>query len=125
VLHDRVLKKLRVHDRTADAALLEASYERTAPTLYALKAATSAETSRSLAAILMSADAGWWGSRFSSSSVNDSLEKERVQGGTAFPSMEHAIGGRSFPAIVFNPLVVIAMTLACHAGAIVRLKTHL
>ncbi len=139
VLHNTLIHDLRIVDRTDEAALLERSYDARDRRTYVLRPDLPAATLDRLAAILMSPDAGWWGSAFATAGVNASLEAVRqaanapdpepVSGWRAvltdrsdFPALTRRVGTSDVPVALWNVLVLAAMAGLCHAASAVRLK---
>jgi ABC-type multidrug transport system ATPase subunit len=139
VLYNTLIRDLRIVDRAEDAALLERSYDARDRRTYVLRPNLPAATAERLAGILMSPDAGWWGSTFATGGVNASLEALRqaanapdpqpVSGWRAvltdrsdFPAITRRVGTAAVPVALWNVLVLAAMAALCHTAAAVRLK---
>lgn len=139
LLHETLLERLRVYDRTAEAEMLEDAYQRVDRRSYTLRRDLPAPTVTRVAAILMSPETGWWGSTFATRSVNATLESERLDANAPdpervsvlrqlltdrndFPALVRMIGDTAIPVAWWNLLVLAGMVVVCHAASILRLK---
>jgi hypothetical protein len=141
VMHDALLERLRLYDRTADAELLEGAYRRLDRRTYALRPDLPPDVEERLPRILMSPETGWWASAFSTRGVNATLEAERQQANlpdpehvprwralltdrSDYPARVRLLGDAPVRVAVWNAGVLVVMTLGCHLVSVLRLRVQ-